>query len=288
MKQKSRIFHFNNKQLDLSCPQVMGILNLTPDSFSDGGELLRFGKPDLTLVRQRAELMVAEGATLLDVGGESTRPGAASVSSSEELDRVLPVLEALQDLDVILSVDTSNPELITASAGYGAGLINDVRALERDGALEAMAATAMSVCLMHMQGQPATMQQAPDYTDVLGEVGSYLQQRVRACEQAGISRQRILLDPGFGFGKTLQHNLQLLNRLEALQAFELPILIGLSRKRMLGAITGKSEKDRMAAGVAVATLAVMKGARIVRTHDVAATVDALKVCLALQTIQQEQ
>lgn len=288
MKAGNTIMQFAGKQLDLAIPQVMGILNLTPDSFSDGGELLRCGAPDLPLVRQRAEAMVTAGASMLDIGGESTRPGAKAVSSQEEMDRVLPVLEALQKFEVVLSVDTSNPELIMASAQYGAGLINDVRALERTGALEALAATSLPVCLMHMQGQPPTMQQEPVYTDVVGEVCQYLLQRVAACEQAGISRSRILLDPGFGFGKTLQHNLHLLNSLQVLQNLQLPVLVGLSRKRMLGYITGKAEKDRMVAGVAAAVIAVMKGACIIRTHDVGATVDALQVCKQVMVIQQEQ
>lgn len=287
MTPKPQLFCFGQQQLDLSRPHVMGILNLTPDSFSDGGELLQAGKPDLSLVRQRALAMVAAGASLLDIGGESTRPGARVVSSQEELDRVLPVLDELRELDVVLSVDTSNPELIKVAAGHGAGLINDVRALTRPGALAAAAGSGLPVCLMHMQGQPDTMQNAPQYQDVIAEISAYLLQRVEACERAGISRDRILLDPGFGFGKTLQHNLTLLAQLQILQALQLPMLIGLSRKGMLGAITGKPAKDRMAAGLAAAVIAVMKGARIIRTHDVDATVDALKVCEQLQTIGQD-
>jgi dihydropteroate synthase len=277
-------FTFGSRAVDLSIPQVMGILNITPDSFSDGGELLRDGTPDLVSVMRRAEAMVAAGAAFLDIGGESTRPGAVAVSSQEELDRVLPVLEALRGFDVVLSVDTSSPELMRVAASYGAGLINDVRALERPGALEAAAASGLPVCLMHRQGEPATMQQAPVYQDVVSEVCSWLRSRVEASLSAGIGRNQLLVDPGFGFGKTLEHNLQLLDGLAALQALELPVLIGLSRKRMLGALIGRVEKDRVNAGVAAAVIAVMKGARIVRTHDVDATVDAIKVCRALHGI----
>jgi dihydropteroate synthase len=287
MKPASYPFAFGPRVLDLAVPQVMGILNITPDSFSDGGELLTGGQPDLDGVLRRAEAMVAAGATLLDIGGESTRPGARSVSAQEELDRVLPVVEALRQFEVVLSVDTSSPQLMLAAAEQGAGLINDVRALERPGALAAAAASGLPICLMHRQGEPATMQQAPVYRDVVAEVCGYLQTRVELSIAAGISRERLLLDPGFGFGKTLEHNLQLLDGLEALQALELPVLIGLSRKRMLGALTGKSEKDRVVAGVAAAVIAVTKGACIVRTHDVDATVDAMKVCRALQEISKE-
>lgn len=287
MKTASYPFAFGSRILDLAVPQVMGILNITPDSFSDGGELLAGGQPDLDSVLRRAEAMVMAGATLLDIGGESTRPGARSVSVQEELDRVLPVVEALKHFDVVLSVDTSSPQLMLAAAGQGAGLINDVRALERPGALAAAAASGLPVCLMHRQGEPATMQDAPVYRDVVADVCGYLQARAEHCSAAGISRDRLLLDPGFGFGKTLEHNLQLLDGLEALQALGLPVLIGLSRKRMLGALTGKAEKERVVAGVAAAVIAVMKGACIVRTHDVDATVDAMKICRALQEISKE-
>lgn len=281
MKNAGLIFRFGVQQLDLSEPHVMGILNVTPDSFSDGGELMVGSKPDLSLVLRKAEAMVAAGATLLDVGGESTRPGATPVGSQEEMDRVLPVLEALRNLAVILSVDTSNPELIREAARFGAGLINDVRALERPGAIQALASGTLPVCLMHMQGQPATMQDMPAYDDVFKEVKTYLLQRLQACLEAGISRDRLLIDPGFGFGKTFEHNMQLLKHLELLQDLQVPVLVGLSRKRMLGTITGKPEKERVFAGLAAAVIAVMKGACIVRTHDVEATVDAIKVCKAL-------
>lgn len=285
MKSSAQPFAFGSRVLDLAVPQVMGILNITPDSFSDGGELLQDGRPDLDGVVRRAEVMVLAGATMLDIGGESTRPGAMAVSPQQELDRVLPVLDALRQFSVVLSVDTSNPALMQVAAAHGAGLINDVRSLERPGALEAAAASGLPVCLMHRQGEPATMQDAPFYGDVVAEVCDYLQARVQACMAAGIARGHLLLDPGFGFGKTLEHNLRLLDGLEALQALELPVLVGLSRKRMLGALTGKPEKERVVAGVAAAVIAVMKGACIVRTHDVAATVDAMKVCQALQALE---
>jgi dihydropteroate synthase len=274
-----RPFRFGSRELDLSVPQVMGILNITPDSFSDGGELWQGGKPALDRILQRAEAMVQAGATLLDLGGESTRPGATPVSESEELDRIAPVLEALAArIDTVFSIDTSSAAVITASAGLGAGLINDVRALTRPGALQAAWASGLPVCLMHMQGEPGTMQAAPVYQDVVGDILAWLKQRMAACATAGIGVERILLDPGFGFGKTLEHNLELLNAIERFSALECPVLIGLSRKRMLGTLTGKPEKQRVAAGLAAAVVAVMKGARIVRTHDVAETVDALQVC----------
>lgn len=286
MSSHARLVAFGARQLDLSRPHVMGILNITPDSFSDGGELLAAGRPLLDAILRRAEAMVEAGASFLDLGGESTRPGAAPVSTQEELDRVLPVVEALRDFDVVLSLDTSNAALIRAGARAGAGLINDVRALQRPGALEAAVEAALPVCLMHMQGEPGTMQQAPSYGDVVAEVSAFLRARIAACESAGLDRGKLLVDPGFGFGKTLQHNLQLLDRLHELQALQVPLLVGVSRKRMLGAITGKAEKERVVAGVAAAVIAVMNGACIIRTHDVDATVDAVKVCRALQDVSE--
>ncbi|MEY4640936.1 MAG: hypothetical protein RLZZ227_930 [Pseudomonadota bacterium] len=287
----TRLFRFGNRELDLALPQVMGILNITPDSFSDGGELWRGGKPVLERVLQRAENMVQAGAAFLDVGGESTRPGATPLAEGEELDRIAPVLEALAArFDVILSVDTSNPSVISASANLGVGLINDVRALTRPGAMQAAAGTTLPVCLMHMQGEPGTMQAAPAYHDVVGEIIAYLQQRAAACVAAGIDGTRILVDPGFGFGKTLKHNLELLNALSSFSALEWPVLVGLSRKRMLGTIIGrpdKPEKERVAAGLAAAVIAVVKGACIVRTHDVSETVDALKLCRHLQQVKNQ-
>ena len=267
---------FGSRTLDLSVPQVMGILNITPDSFSDGGELWSDGQLRLDAVIDRASAMVSAGATLLDIGGESTRPGAATVSSQQELQRVLPVLEALKTrFDVVLSVDTSNPQLMLAASTAGAGLINDVRALCEPGALAAAASAGLPVCLMHMQGMPATMQKKPAYTDVVEEVSGFLRLRIKACKNSGVGP--LLIDPGFGFGKTLSHNLALLARLRELQALQLPILVGLSRKRMLGDIVGRPEKAREAAGIAAAVLAMQNGACIIRTHDVAGMVDAVKV-----------
>ena len=274
-----RPFKFGDRVLDLAIPRVMGILNVTPDSFSDGGELMNNGKADLDKILARAESMVSAGADFLDIGGESTRPGAATVTEAEELERVAPVVEALsQRFDVVLSVDTSSPLVMSVCAGVGAGLINDVRALGRSGAMLAAAQTGLPVCIMHIQGRPKTMQVAPSYTDVVSEVLEYLEERVKLCIAAGISKENIIVDPGFGFGKSLAHNLTLLGNLEKLLKLELPLLVGLSRKRMLGFITDKPEKDRLAAGLAAAVVAVMKGACIVRTHDVSETVDALKLC----------
>ena len=264
--------------LALSRPVIMGVLNVTPDSFSDGG---RFVRPDDAL--RQAEQMLAEGASLLDLGAESTRPGAAAVSAQQELDRLLPVLEAIAArFDTILSVDTSCPEVMTESAARGAGLLNDVRSLQRDGALAAAAATGLPVCLMHMQGQPSTMQQAPQYRDIIAEVRDWLQQRVDDCEQGGIARSRLLIDPGFGFGKTAGHNLELLARLREVRVGGLPLLVGMSRKSMLGAVLDGAPVDqRLFAGVAAAALAVERGASIIRTHDVKATREAVAVAAAL-------
>ena len=276
--------NFAGKELDPATPHVMGILNITPDSFSDGGELFsENGKLLLDKIMQRAEAMQQAGAAILDVGGESTRPGAKPVSPQEEMDRVLPVVELLSsNIDVIISVDTSSAELMRASARLGAGLINDVRALQKPGALEAVAETQAAVCLMHMQGQPSTMQNEPEYHDVVVEVKEFLNQRIAGCEQAGINRERIIIDPGFGFGKNLAHNLELLGRLSEFKQLKLPVLVGLSRKRMLGTITGRPEKDRVAAGVAAASIALMQEVSIIRTHDVAETADAVKLYRALE------
>ena len=265
------------KPLDLSRPRVMGILNVTPDSFSDGG---RFDNVDSAL--RQAERMLAEGVDILDVGGESTRPGAAAVSLDEEMARVLPVIERIHaELDVPVSIDTSKPELMQAAIDAGAGMINDVSALSAPGAIAAVADAAVPVCLMHMLGRPRTMQTAPQYDDVVADIIGYLGRRVAECEDGGIARGRLLLDPGFGFGKTLQHNLVLLRDLSAFQALGLPVLVGISRKSMLGSVTGRAVDGRLAAGVAAAVMAVERGARIVRVHDVAETVDALKMWRAV-------
>lgn len=271
------------QRLDLSRVQVMGILNVTPDSFSDGGKLYQAGQPIAEKALQRAAEMVDEGATLIDIGGESTRPGAAPVSVQEELDRVVPVVEMIRrELEVVISIDSSTPQVFTESAASGAGLLNDVRALQRDGALEAAAATGLPVCIMHMQGKtPADMQRAPQYDDVVEDVAEFLAERVRVCGQAGIPAERILLDPGFGFGKTLEHNLRLLNRLERLHDLGLPLLVGTSRKSMIGQTLDRPVDQRLAGSLATAVLAVTKGAHIIRVHDVAATVDAVRMTEAV-------
>lgn len=261
----------------LPSPAVMGILNVTPDSFSDGG---RFTARDQAL--RQAERMLAEGADLLDVGGESTRPGATGVGVAEELDRVIPIVEALAGItDKPISVDTSKAGVMRAACAAGASMINDVRALREDGALQAAAELGAAVCLMHMLGQPRTMQRDPDYADVVGEIAAFLKKRVEACVAAGIPREKIVVDPGFGFGKTVAHNVELLANLRQLQRLGLPILVGLSRKSTLGRITGRDVDRRLPASIAAAVIAVANGARIVRVHDVAETVDALKVVTAV-------
>ncbi len=267
------------RELDLSTPKIMGVLNVTPDSFSDGGLYLD-KHHDRALAR--AECMLSEGASIIDVGGESTRPGARPVSVQEELDRVLGVVEAITGrMQVIVSVDTSTPEVMLAVADAGAGIINDVRALTRPGALETAARLSLPVCLMHMQGQPDTMQVAPRYRQPVADVYDFLQTRVDACEQAGISRHNIIIDPGFGFGKTLAHNLEILNQLDAFSEMNLPVLVGLSRKSMIGKILDKPIDDRLFGSISAATIAVMKGAKIIRCHDVAETADAVKLAAAV-------
>ncbi|WP_444924253.1 dihydropteroate synthase [Microbulbifer sp. DLAB2-AF] len=264
--------------LDLSSPVVMGVLNTTPDSFSDGGSYYQAGMLDLSLVLRRAEQMLDEGAAIIDVGGESTRPGASPISEEEELDRVLPVVDAIcTRLDVVVSVDTSTPTVIREAAKVGAGLINDVRALEREGALEAAAQTDLPVCLMHMQGQPDTMQTSPNYRDVVTEVAHYLAGRIEACGAVGINRERLLLDPGFGFGKNDAHNLALLGALSQLGPADVPILAGLSRKSMIGRLLQREVEDRLPGSLALAMLAAQRGAKILRVHDVAETVDVLRL-----------
>jgi dihydropteroate synthase len=263
--------------LDLDRPRVMGILNVTPDSFSDGGS---FRVPEAALTR--AERMLHEGADIIDVGGESTRPGAEEVSEQEELDRVMPVIEGIANrLDLPISIDTSKPEVMREAVRAGAAMINDVYALRQAGALEAAAEADAVVCLMHMQGTPRTMQEAPAYDRLPGDVIDFLAERVAACTSAGISRARLVLDPGFGFGKTDEHNLVLLATLRQIADLGLPLLVGLSRKRTLGNLSGNFTGDRLAAGIAAAVIAVSSGAHIVRTHDVAPTVDALAVAHAV-------
>lgn len=268
--------------LDFSRPRVMGVVNVTPDSFSDGGTLFRSDQLDLDLALARAEQMVVAGAAILDIGGESTRPGAAPVGEAQEMDRVLPLVERIsRELDVVISVDTSTPALMREAAHRGAGLINDVRALQRPGALEAAAATGLPVCLMHMQGDPGSMQAAPQYDDVVADVAEFLRQRIAACELAGIARQKLVLDPGFGFGKTVAHNLALLNGLPLLADAGLPLLVGLSRKSLIGKLIGREVDERLPASLALAVLAAERGAAIIRTHDVAETSDALAMFSAL-------
>jgi len=260
----------------------MGVINTTPDSFADGGSLYRGAQLDAELAISRARDMVTGGAAIVDIGGESTRPGAGAVTPGQEMDRVLPLVERIAaELDVVISVDTSTPALMTEAARLGAGMLNDVRALTRAGAMEAAAATGLPVCLMHMQGVPATMQQAPSYSDVVTEVETFLRQRVDACVATGIARERLLLDPGFGFGKSVQHNLQLLRDLPRLTSSGLPVLVGLSRKSMIGKLIGREVAQRLPASLALALLAVQHGAAIIRTHDVAATADALAMWTAL-------
>ena len=267
-----------SRVLDLSHPHVMGILNVTPDSFSDGG---RFNTLDSALFHARA--LVSAGATLVDIGGESTRPGAPAVSEDEELSRVVPVVEAIsKELDVIISVDTSSPRVMLESAKVGAGLINDVRALKRPGALEAAAAAGLPVCLMHMQGEPGTMQQNPHYEDVVTDVIAFLSERVAACENEGIRRDQLILDPGFGFAKTLEHNLVLFKRMPELFELALPLLVGVSRKSMIGAVLTKPVEERLYGSLALAALAVAKGASIIRVHDVEQTVDVIKMIAAVE------
>ncbi|HEU4626491.1 MAG TPA: dihydropteroate synthase [Steroidobacteraceae bacterium] len=276
------------QRLDLSTPVVMGIVNVTPDSFSDGGRFL-----DARRAVEHGRRLVEEGAAILDIGGESTRPGAMPVSVDEELRRVIPVIEGLAGEKAILSIDTSKPAVMKAAAAAGAGLINDVYALRLPGALETAAESGCAVCLMHMQGEPRTMQQDPRYGDVVNEVKAFLAERVQSCRALGIPPERIAIDPGFGFGKTLAHNAALLRGLDVLAAMQpaqpdgMPLLVGLSRKSMLGKILGKPADERVYGSIALAVMAVLKGARIVRAHDVAATVDAMKTVAAIQEWRAE-
>jgi len=270
-----------SRLLDLTRPQVMGILNVTPDSFSDGG---RFGQRDAAL--RHAEAMLRAGATLIDVGGESTRPGARAVSAVEELERVAPVVEAIAaELDVIISVDTSTPAVMRETARLGAGLINDVRSLQRDGALEAAADSGLPVCLMHMRGEPTTMQQNPRYSDIMSEVRTFLSERMAACAAAGIATERLILDPGFGFAKTQEHNLRLFKHLQSLHELGRPLLVGVSRKSIIGRVLGHEVGGRLYGSLALAALAVTKGAHILRVHDVAETVDVVRMLAAVEAAE---
>ncbi|HUL92635.1 MAG TPA: dihydropteroate synthase [Burkholderiales bacterium] len=255
----------------------MGVVNVTPDSFSDGG---RFLDPKAAL--EHANALIAEGADLLDIGAESSRPGALPVSAEEELSRLMPVLEGLRESAIPVSIDTVKPEVMRAAIAAGAAMVNDIGALRAPGALEAVAAADVAVCLMHMQGEPRTMQRQPRYDDVVAEVGAFLAERVAAAEAAGIARERIVIDPGFGFGKSVEHNFELLRNLDRFTGLGFPVLAGWSRKSTLGAITGRGADDRLAASLAAALLAAQRGARILRVHDVAATRDALEVLAALE------
>ncbi|MGN4983255.1 dihydropteroate synthase [Aeromonas dhakensis] len=267
--------------LSLERPHIMGILNVTPDSFSDGGHFNQLERA-MTHARQ----MVAEGATLIDIGGESTRPGAPDVSEQEELDRVLPVVEHMvRELDVMISLDTSKAAVMREGCAAGAHLINDVRALLEPGALAAAAVADVPVCLMHMQGQPRTMQAEPHYDDLLGEVRAFFDERIAACLTAGIAREQLLLDPGYGFGKTLAHNYQLLAQQESLLDYQLPLLVGMSRKSMIGNLLGRPVDERLAGSLACALVGMQRGARIIRVHDVRATMDALRTGWMVMTGQ---
>jgi dihydropteroate synthase len=269
-------------RIELDRPVVMGVVNVTPDSFSDGG---RHYAPAAAL--EHAARLAEDGAAIVDIGGESTRPGAAAVETAVELRRVLPVVERLADqLAIPVSVDTRNPEVMRQALASGASMVNDVSALAAPGALEAIAAGTAAVCLMHMQGEPATMQAAPRYGDVVDEVRRFLRGRVQACLEAGISRERLAIDPGFGFGKTLEHNVALLAGLSAIASDGLPVLAGLSRKRMIGLLTGRGEGERLAGSLAAAVVAASNGARIIRAHDVRETVDALAVLAAASALRE--
>jgi dihydropteroate synthase len=264
---------FKDKFLDLSSPRVMGILNVTPDSFSDGGS---FNILENGLVQ--TELMLSEGADIIDIGGESTRPGAQAVSVQQELDRVIPVIESIyQRFDTIISIDTSKAQVMTEAVNAGASLINDVRALQENGSLDAAVAVNVPVCLMHMQGQPRAMQQNPHYDDVIKDVITFLQGRISVCCGAGIDADKIIIDPGFGFGKSLEHNYKMLASLEAFHKLNVPILAGMSRKSMVGNLLQRQIEQRLAGNIAVATVAAQKGAQIIRVHDVKETVDAVKI-----------
>jgi dihydropteroate synthase len=259
--------------LDLAYPHVMGILNVTPDSFSDGG-----AHNTLVEAVKHANLMINAGATIVDIGGESTRPGAAEVSVDEELSRVIPVIEAIaQRFEVWISVDTSKPEVIRESARVGAHIINDIRSLTEPGALEAAAETGLPVCLMHMQGEPRTMQDAPKYDDVFADVNRFFIEHIARCEAVGITKDKLLLDPGFGFGKNLSHNYALLARLSELHHFDLPLLVGMSRKVMIGQLLNVGPTERLSGSLACAVIAAMQGAQIIRVHDVKETVEAMRV-----------
>jgi dihydropteroate synthase len=282
MDAQPRYLRCGTRRLDLATPVVMGVLNVTPDSFSDGGRYVEIGA-----AVAHARAMVEQGATIVDVGGESTRPGAVRPSVDEELRRVVPVVKAIaESLDVVISVDTSTVEVAAAAIAAGAGMINDVRGLADPATRDVAARSRVAACVMHMQGEPGTMQDNPRYLDVVAEVRDWLAGRLEACRAAGIPLDSIAIDPGFGFGKTVEHNLALLDGLEAFRALGAPLLVGLSRKSMLGPLTGRPPAERLAGSVALAALAAERGADIVRAHDVAATVDAVKIGAALRRTRE--
>ena len=270
-----------SRTLDLTHPQIMGVLNVTPDSFSDGGQLFKHHQLDLQQVLDRAAAMKAAGAVVLDVGGESPRPGAAAVSEAEELRRVIPVIEALQSMDIIVSVDTRHAAVAAAAVEAGVHLINDVSAGADADMLELVAVSGVGYALMHMQGTPQHMQDAPHYDNVVTEVRDFLAMRVSCCLAAGITRDQLIIDPGFGFGKTVAHNLQLLSCLEELRVDDIPMLVGLSRKSTIGAVTGRDVEDRVYGSVTAAVLAAERGAKLIRVHDVGPTMDGLKLLAAI-------
>lgn len=270
-------FKLGNHILDLSKPQIIGILNITQDSFSDGGLFL---EPDKA--KTKAQMMIEEGASIIDIGAESTRPGAEPVSVAEELQRVIPLIEYVTSLNIPVSIDTNKSEVMVAAIHAGASMINDVMALRNEASLTTAAELNVPVCLMHMQGSPKTMQNEPSYDDVVREIIDFFKSRIKACRSAGIDEQNLIIDPGFGFGKTTAHNFSILNRIQEFQTLGLPILVGMSRKSMIASVVDKPAKQRVAASVALAVLAWQRGATFIRVHDVAATSDALKMVTALE------
>ena len=278
--------YFLEKWLDLSYPTVMGILNTTPDSFFDGGNLYKNGKLDLDLALIRAEDMVSNGAGILDIGGESTRPGAKSISNEEEMDRVAPVVESIASrLDVVISVDTSKPKIMEAAISSGAHMINDVKALSEPDALKVVAASKVNVCLMHMLGNPITMQISPDYKSVNKDVKQFLLGRIEKCKQVGIFRERLIVDPGFGFGKTMGHNLELLGNLREFTSLGCPLLVGLSRKSMIDKILSRESTERLSASLGLVAIALERGANLIRAHDVRETADVISMWMAVNRVE---
>ncbi|WP_202942657.1 dihydropteroate synthase [Alteromonas macleodii] len=272
---------FGKYFIDLSQPQVMGILNVTPDSFSDGGQHAKVSQ-----ALDHALRMIDEGATFIDIGGESTRPGAPDVSLQEELDRTIPVIEAVaKNTPCVISIDTSKADVMREAVRAGAGLINDVRALQEPGALQAAAEAQVPVCLMHMQGQPKTMQQSPEYDDVVNDVGQFLLARTKVCEEAGIAKDKILFDPGYGFGKSLEHNYTLVKHLPSLMKLGYPVLVGMSRKSMIGNLLNRKVDERLAGSISLATIVAQMGAQIIRVHDVKETADAVNIVKMLNSVK---